>query len=208
MTTPTPYTGAPVATSSESPDWPASLWAYANSLDDQHVLYATSQSNRDSLYANVRAGAVVSCAALGIVWQKTTTPPTAANWRIIAENGPLVTSGILTPAANFSIAFQYAQRKSGALWLRGRATYSGSTITPGTNGNITDTAICTLGSSYQPDPAFSSFNWTFRCSAGASSNSNMRYDPGSTSFYLETMYPGSTLNSGDNVNFDVNFPVA
>ena len=155
MTTPTPYTGAPVSTAGETPDWPASLWAYANTIDDQHILYATSQANRDALYANVRAGAIVSCAALGIVWQKTTTPPTAAAWRVLSEVGTPATSGVVTAATNFSVSSQWAQRLNGQLSFQAALAYSGPDIVgnPATSsqpGNCTDTTICTLQSAWQP----------------------------------------------------------
>ena len=157
MTTPLTFSGAPVPTASESPDWPASLLAFGNTIDDMLVLRATSQANRDTLFANVDAGTLVSCASLGKVWMKTTTPPTAAAWITIVEIGTPATSGVVTTATNpnFSVSSQWAQRLNGQLSFQVALAYSGPDIVgnPATSsqpGNCTDTTLCTLQSSWQP----------------------------------------------------------
>jgi hypothetical protein len=116
MTINTSFTAARLPTLAEGGDGPAAFLAYATDTDDQHVLFATSVSDRDTKYANVRKGTLVSCAELGIVWQKITTPPTAASWRVLVEFGkPLIQRGVVTiPAvaanagASAAVAFPVA----------------------------------------------------------------------------------------------------
>ena len=209
MTTPTPYTGAPVSTASESPDWPASLWAYANTIDDQHVLYATSQANRDALYANVRAGAIVSCAALGIVWQKKTTPPTAAAWITLAEVGTVATSGIITAnSPTFTTTEQHAQRINGFMYMTFSMTYSGSDLVAASNGNVTDTLVGTLGSAYWPNSGMGNTPRYLSFGIPASSGGTISVTPTSGAVTLTSLYPGTTLTAGNVMRFDIIHPGA
>ena len=207
MTTPTPYTGAPVATSGESPDWPASLWAYANTLDDQHVLYATSQSNRDSLYANVRAGSLVSCAALQKVWMKTTTPPTAAAWITLAEVGTPVTTGVITAGTNFSITSQWAQRINGMVSICGVLSYSGSTVTANASGDLSpDVTVATIQSTYLPASGVLSTGWSLALPLNTTTGIGFINSGGDIK--LLSIVPSATLVSGASVRFATTYPGA
>lgn len=150
MPTTLPYTGAQTPTLSEAGSGPANLYAYALTTEDQHVLKATSVSDRDTKYANVAAGTLVSCAALGIVWQKVTSPPTAAEWRVLAEVGAPVTSGVISPATGFTVSSQWARRTNGRVDLYASFSYTATdAIVVSSTGNTTDTAVGTLQSGWQ-----------------------------------------------------------
>lgn len=100
MPTTLPFTGAQTPTGSEAGNGPANLYAYAMATEDQHVLKATSVSDRDTRFASVTKGTLVSCPELGILWQKITSPPTAASWRVLVEFGkPLIQRGVVTMPA-------------------------------------------------------------------------------------------------------------
>lgn len=208
MTTSLTYSGATLPTSGESPDFPAAMLAFGNGLDQLVVLKATSQSNRDTLYANVNAGTLVSCASLQKVWMKTTTPPTAAAWITLAELGTVATSGVITAATNFTTTNQHAQRVNGMMIMTFSMTYSGSDIVAASNGNVTDTLVGTLGSSYLPnsgmgaDPRYLSFG------IPASSGGTISVTPTSGAVTLTSLYPGTTLTSGNVMRFDIIHPGA
>ena len=207
MTTPTPYTGAPVSTASESPDWPASLWAYANTLDDQHVLYATSQSNRDALYANVRAGSLVSCAlssTTGILWMKTTTPPTAASWVVLAERQAAVTTGVVTAGTNFSVSSQWAQRVNGMISISAVLSYSGSTVTANSSGDLSpDVTVCTIQSPYLPPSGLLSAGWALAMPLNTTTGAGFINSSGDVK--LLSLVPSVSLTSGATVRFSATF---
>ena len=207
MTTPLTFSGAPVPTASESPDWPASLLAFGTALDDMHVLRATSQANRDSLYANVTAGTLVSCAALQKVWMKTTTPPTAAAWITLAEVGTPVTSGVVTAATNFSVTSQWAQRVNGMVTVSAILGYSGSTVSAGGNSDLSpDVSVCTIQSTYLPPSSLLSNGvWpSITLNAGTAQG----FIDSSGTVKLGSLTPGQSLSGGLSVRFTVVYPGA
>ena len=205
MTTPLTYSGAPVPTSGETPDFPADLLAFGNGLDQLVVLKATSQSNRDSLYANVSAGTLVSCASLQKVWMKTTTPPTAAAWITLAEVGTAATSGVITPATtDWSVSAQWAQRLNGFISFRIQLAYSGATLTAGSDGNIGDTTIGTIQSSWRINSAAG--YWPV---AGTTNVMTMVLTIGTDgSVILRSMVPNGTIQAGHVLAFAATYPGA
>lgn len=206
MPTPLTFSGAPIPNTGETNNVPAVLLAFGNAIDDKVVLKATSVSNRDTLYANAPAGTLVSCAALKTLWQKTTTPPTAAAWVTLAEQGTAVTSGVLTALTGFTVTTQVAQRINGVNWVRGRLTYSGATITaPASGGNITDTPICTVQSAWLPSTALTGNSWIFNGSAG---NASARFRLSSGTLSVDQMTSGAVLSAGQIMAFDASYPGA
>ena len=202
MTTPLTFSGAPVPTASELPDWPASLLAFGNGLDQLVVLKATSQSNRDTLYANVNAGTLVSCAALQTVWMKVTTPPTAAAWITLAELGTEVTSGVITAGTNFSVSSQWAQRINGIVFWRATLSYSGTTITAGANGDLSpDITVGTLQSAYLPNIS-GSWQVPIQCSQ----TTGVGHVSTGGSVVVTSLVSGGSIASGNVVNVSTSFP--
>lgn len=201
------FSGAPIPNRGEAGDGPANFAAYDAIVGSRLVLPATSQSNRDTLYANLPAGALVSCAALGIVWQKTTTPPTAATWKVIAENGPVVTTGIVTAATNFTISSQWARRVNGENQIRIKLSYSGAdlvggAVTAADPGSLTDTTMCSLQSTWQVLDA--SYGLWFACLAGSAGG--WVQITAANDIKLAALSPSGKVSAGDSVLFSVKYP--
>lgn len=208
----TPFTAAPLPTSAEAGDGPANMLAYATATDDMHILKATSVSNRDTLYANVTAGTLVSCAALGTVWQKTTSPPTAAAWRTLSEIGTPVTSGVVTAntTAGFSVTAQWAQRLNGRIDLSVELAYSGTELVgaaagTATPGALADVVLCTLQTGWLVKTGFA--RWPFAALIGATDGA-CHINTSGQSIYLSTIAPSGKLSPGNSVSLAVTYPAA
>lgn len=200
------YSQAPIPTGPEALAGPANLLAMGNTLDTLVVLKAASQANRDTLYANVPAGTLVSCASLKTVWMKTTTPPTAAAWVVLSEIGTAVTTGAITNAADFTISSQWAQRINGQITLSALLAYSGSTVTAGSNGDISDVTVCTIQSAFLPVAGLLSVGVTTPMALNNVTGSGFIGSGGTVK--LVSLVPGSSLVSGNSVRFTAIYPGA
>jgi hypothetical protein len=106
---------------------------------------------------------------------------------------PVVVTGTATAATNFSITSFVAYDAGGTTWFAVQATYSGSTITASSVGNITDTACCTLP--FAPQSAM----WLPYQVANTSDGVLLVSTAGLCS--LLTLSPTGTIASGNIVNF-------
>lgn len=210
MPTSTALAGLTVPVSGDAGNVPADMLTLANQLDSLVVLKASSQANRDTLYANAPAGTLVSCAlssTTGIVWMKTTTPPTAAAWIILAERQAAVTTGVVTAATNFSVTSQWAQRVNGMITISAILGYSGTTVTAGGNSDLSpDVSVCTIQSTYLP-PASLLSNGVWP-SITLNAGTGQGYIDSSGVVKLGSLTPGNSLSSGLSVRFTTVYPGA
>ena len=68
----------------------------------------------------------------------------------IARDSGLITSGIITPAANWVVDLQSVRRFGPVCTLHLTLTYNGPTIVAGPTGNITNVTVGTVAAEYQP----------------------------------------------------------
>ncbi len=202
------YSGARYPLTTEADTVPADLLRFGTDIDQLLVLKAASIADRNANFANVASGTLVSCAALGVVWQKVTDPPAAASWLALAQKSPLTTSGIATAATNFAITQQTAQIVNGSMYVKVQANYSGPTITANdsTNvapSNINDLPFCTLDAAWMPDPAWLPMPGYFRgIYVGGT------FELGTDRIArITTLYTSAQLRQGDPCGFMASWPV-
>jgi hypothetical protein len=201
------YSGARYPLNTESDTVPADLLRFGTDIDQLLVLKAVSVSDRDAKFANVTAGTLVSCAPLGIVWQKK-ADGSAGGWRALATIGPVVTSGIATAASNFTVTKQTAQVVNGSIYVNVQANYTGPDIVanPDTEtvpSNIIDIPFCTLDASWMPNAAFLPLPGYFR-GIYVGGTFELRAD---NQVWLTTFYTSAKLRSGDPGGFATSWPV-
>lgn len=203
MPTTLPFSGARIPNQNEAGDPSADFARFGGDIDDKMVLKATSQSDRDTKYASVTAGTLVSCAALKTVWMKTTTPPTAAAWATLAEIGAAVTTGIGIGRSGFSINSQWGQRLNGIIYWRTQITWSGGTISAGGNGDLSPDVLCfTLNSAYLP--AANVANWPIVVVAHTTTGAGRVESNGDV--YISSLTGGGSISSGQTVTIGTSYP--
>ena len=197
------YSGIPVPTGPEAGDVPGSLSALRAALDPQVVLKATSVSDRDTRLSGIPAGTLVSCEALGTLWQKKAT----SGFRTLAEVGTTVTTGVVAAAANFSVSSQWAQRVNGMITIAGVLSYSGSTVTTGSSGDLSpDISVCTIQSTYLPPAGLLSVG--IPCATPLSQLTSEAFINSSGVITLLSLVPNASLTSGMTVRFTATYPGA
>jgi hypothetical protein len=143
------YSGAEYPLVGEANDPPADFLRFGDDIDTLLVLKATNQLDRDTRFANVDAGTLVSCAAAQTIWMKLTTPPTAASWLVVYQKTE-VTTGVVTAGANFTTSAQWARIQSALVSVKLTLVYGSTDITGSSDGNITDTTVGTVSANYRP----------------------------------------------------------
>lgn len=134
MPTQMPYTGAPIPTLNDGDNVPAAMQAYAEATESMHVLYATDKVDRDTRYADVPPGTIVSATTTQHVWQK--RPGATPTWWTVAEYS-FTNSGILIPRTGWEVATQQGWVINGLRILRVTMTYTGDAdiVASGPNDN-------------------------------------------------------------------------
>lgn len=202
------YSGARIPTTTEADTVPADLLRFGTDIDQMLVLKATSQADRDAKYANVNAGTLVSCAALGIVWQKISTPPTSPSWRVLNQNADPVTSGVATYSANFSPLKQGAKIVNGSIYLLVQGTYTGPDVVgkPTTDlipGDIDDLSFATIASDYLPPAAILPQVGAVRTSVAGGA-----WQMFSNQIIITSLSAGARIRTGDSVSVSASWPAA
>ena len=147
------YSGARLPTTTEADTVPADLLRFGFDIDQMLVLKATSQADRDARFANVTASTLVSCAALGTVWQKK-ADGAAGGWRTLLQSSDPVTSGVVTAASGWTVVSQWAKYTGGfyavvcTLQYNGAADIVADGPADAVPGNITDKQIATLAAPF------------------------------------------------------------
>lgn len=197
------YSGIPVPTGPEAGDVPGSLSALRAALDPQVVLKATSVSDRDTRLSGIPAGTLVSCEALGTLWQKKAT----SGFRTLAEVGTVVTTGVVSASPNFSITSQWAQRVNGMITISAILGYTGTTVTAGGNSDLSpDVSVCTIQSTFLP-PASLLSNGVWPSMTLNAMTGQGYIDSGGV-VRLGSLTPGQSLSSGLSVRFTATYPGA
>lgn len=203
------FSGAPIPNIGEANNASSFMAAYDAVVGGMLVYPVANQSDRDTKYANLKAGRLVTCPSLHKAWLKTSDPPAAPTWDLAWEYGTPVTTGVLTPGPNFSVNAQWGQRVNGNLLVAGALSYTGSTITGapvgGPNpGNVGDTTVCTLQSGWKPPAGLptwpASINSTFTPASG--------WVVSDGSIVINALTPGGTISPGDTVRFSAVIPGA
>lgn len=211
MPTNSTYAAIPIPTGTETSWGPTPFAALVAAIDTAVVLKATSQSDRDTRFAGVDNGTLVSCAALNILWQRDSA--TSGGWNVLAETGVPVTTGAITAntTGGWAVSSQWAQRLNGRVDLYASLTYSGSTLTGGSvtstqPGSLTDVEMCTLQSGYLIKSGFT--RWIFPLTAGGNGGAagTGQINVASQKIFLSTIAPSATVQSGDSVEFAVTYP--
>lgn len=149
------YSGARVPLTTEADTVPADLLRFGTDIDQQLVLKATSQADRDARFANVSKSTLVSCAALGIVWQKK-ADGASGGWRVMAQSTDAMNTGVVTGTNDWSVPTQWGKVTNGFYSLYVTLTYSGSSDIVATDqsgstpGGLVDTQIGTINTPYPP----------------------------------------------------------
>lgn len=205
MTDTLAYSGAEIPTDGDANNPPAHFLAFGTDIDHLLVLKADSTADRNSRYAGVPQGTVVSCAAENTVWMKLTTPPTAASWMVLAQDTE-VTSGVVTAGADFTVASQYAALRNGWVHVRLSLTRTSAVEVVGDDeagtypSNFTDVILGTIGAAYRPGehvtvvwrgPVVGGFGWI------SASSGNIT---------LTSSVPSGRLRTGDAVEVSATYP--
>lgn len=201
------FSAARIPLSTEADNVPSDLLRFGTDIDELLVLKATSVADRDAKYATVDAGTLVTCANLGIVWQKK-ADGTTGGWRAFGQISPMVTSGVASAATNFAITKQTAQVVNGSIYVNIQANYSGPTITANdsTNvapSNIIDLSFCTIDAAWMPDAAWLPLPGYFRgIYVGGT------FELGTDRIAkITTLYTSAQLRQGDPCGFFASWPV-
>jgi len=108
---------------------------------------------------------------------------------------PVAVTGTVTAATNFSVTSFVAYDAGGQTWFAVQLTYSGSTITASSSGDITDTQCCTLPSALIPPAA----TW-LPYKAGNTADGIVQIDTGGVC-KLQTLSPTATITASSSINF-------
>lgn len=112
---------------------------------------------------------------------------------------PVLVTDVPTAATNFTVSSFSARKAGGVTEWAVTTTYSGSTITAGSTGNITDTTVMTLPSSILPlREEYADFEVS-----GATAGS-VRFNTDGTCVIV-ALYPTATIASGQTVKFGAAF---
>lgn len=132
----------PYPTGPEDANLPADFMALAEALDIHTVLTATSSADRDSKYAGIPAGALVTCAAAKTTWLSLGS----GAWTTLYSDSGWVTSGF-TMATGWSSAFSGAckMRRIGAIVnVTVQVEWSGATLVSDSSAGMADSPMLTL----------------------------------------------------------------
>ena len=119
-----------------------------------------------------------------------------------------VTSGIVTAAAGWTLAYQEAAIKAGVIVINMGFTRTGGTITAGATGDIADTAFGTIQSAYLPDSSvFAVNNMWFNYSTGAAGGTS-ELNPVTGTFTINTLNGGASIVNTNQIRMTVTYPIA
>lgn len=208
MPTTLTFSAARLPTTTEADTVPADLLRFGTDIDQMLVLKAASQADRDARLAGVNAGTLVSCAPLGILWQKTSTPPTAAAWRVLNQNADPVTSGVATYEANFSSLKQGAKIVNGSVYVLVQGTYTGADVvgkptTDAIPGAIDGLAFATIAADYLPSAALLPQIGSVRTSVAGGV-----WQMFSNRIVITSLSAGARIRTGDSVSVSASWPAA
>lgn len=135
---------------------PDAFQRFAASVEKGLYGVAVDEADRDTRYADIPAGGLVTSHERRAVWMRTET-----GWAAVA--GEQVISTGATPASGFSLDLFEAVVDHGAnVLLSVQVTRTGGTITAPNNGNIANTVIARLPAEVRPGRSVAA---TFRSTA-------------------------------------------
>ena len=182
------YSQIPVPLYPEDPDLPVALAAVRESIRPRLVLFATSESNRDSLYGSkVPPGTLVSSTTTSHVWKKL-----PSGWATVFYDSGWISLANASFPGDFSDNASAYRIVGSTCALHIDATWNGNDISGGTGGsNIGDQKILDLPAAACPEFAFSGSYY-----AGAGGEMRIFSSGG---VYITDIQNGSTLPSGARV---------
>lgn len=140
------YSGLPIPTYAEDPDFPLAMSNLRAALDPHIVLFATTSANRDSLYASVPAGTVVSSTTSQTVWQKSAT-----GWNTLYSDTGWISLSSASWGADFSDNGSYYRVVNGIAYIELRAIYNGANVGgSGGDGNIANMTMLNVPAAIRP----------------------------------------------------------
>jgi len=115
-------------------------------------------------------------------------------------------TSVLTAAAGFSVdSATQAVIKSGWIIVTGVLLRTGGTLTASAAGNLTDTALCTIASTYRPDSAFGTDRMVTSFGTGFTSG-GVGLNPSTGAVELLDAHSTSTIDNGHTVRFTYVYP--
>lgn len=107
----------------------------------------------------------------------------------LVDDSGVLTSGVVTAASGWTISSQSAHRRFGVIVLQVSASYSGSTVTVGSDGNVTDQLVATIDAAWLPSVGP-------RMSQGGSGPGVFGYMSTGGNVYISAVAPGTSFTSG------------
>ncbi|UOW93257.1 hypothetical protein SEA_VORVOLAKOS_44 [Streptomyces phage Vorvolakos] len=115
-------------------------------------------------------------------------------------------TSVITAAAGFSVdAATQAVIKGGWIIVTGVLLRTGGTLTASATGNLTDTALCTIASTYRPDSVFGSDRMVTSFGTGFTSG-GVGLNPSTGAVELLDAHSTSTIDTGHTVRFTYVYP--
>lgn len=142
-------------------DGPAAFQQFAQSVEKGLYGTATDEADRDTRYADIPVGGLVSCPNLLALWQRTAT-----GWHTVTEDTGPVTTGF-TAAAGWDLGVCETVRRDGRADVYMEVFRTGGAINASAGGNIPDTTIGTIPAGFTPwrdrYPAYRAFVTSGMC---------------------------------------------
>lgn len=186
------FTGLPVPLDGEASNGPEDFAAFRAALAGHTVLYATTESNRNALYADAPVGTLCSSTTSRTVWIKTALPNT---WDVLYyDSGWVSLSGASWHTENGWTDNGSAYRVvNGLVQLDLRITYNGDDVTPAATGQVDNIAIINLPSTIQPKRSGAHVILPFEY--GSAYGTCVAYQS-TGNLSLATLQPSTTMPSG------------
>lgn len=118
----------------------------------------------------------------------------------------ITTTGIVAASAGWTIATDTAVEKAGIITLNLAFTRTGADIVALAGGNISDTAVATVGASFRPSSAFGGESLVFAGTSGSGTGS-LRATASTGDITLVTWSTGGTLATGDILQMTLTWPL-
>lgn len=180
----------PIPTGPEAAWLPGALMAYAESIDPKLVHAATSQADRDSRYATLPVGSLVTWAAGRTIWMKT-----AGGWERVFFDSGWVTAGFTYPDINWAAgSYARARNRNGIIEVRAEVTYNGPT-TAYPSGDLSNVTVAVVPTAYRATNGvvlpLTGYNNGRSVGMAGTSNGELR---------LVSVPPGASLVNGSALN--------
>jgi hypothetical protein len=144
------FTGLPVPLDGEASNGPEDFAAFRDALAGHTVVFATTEANRDALYADAPVGTICSSTTTKTVWRKAAMPNT---WDTIFHDSGWVSLAGASWGDSWSDNGSVYRILNERVTIDLRAVYNGDPVGSGDgtgSGNMANQVILTLPSEIQP----------------------------------------------------------